>query len=207
MSDVNRSIPELVAMRQAQLHIKTVRGLYSRIPSGRDLVSYETFRKLANGEQRGAKDEKTIQTLALALGISERQVERALKIPPSYGHFGLPDRAQRLDPRERGVVLDVIDTILRAKGKGAASDDRKSEAQKTPDAPPHVVDVTPPPVRRRPVIRFPKPYDPDNPEIQDGQEAIAASTPSEREQRKIDERERRQEQRGEENQDRGGGRE
>lgn len=154
-------------------------------------------------------DPVTLNALAAGLGVDPRKLRRLAGLPAGeLGPWIPPDVSVSLTKAQRNALDDLIKAIV--SGEGESSVSTSKPRKKSPNrgaAGTHVVDVTPPPVRRRPVIRFPRPYDPDNPTVQDGQEETAASTPSEREQRKIDERERRQEQRGEENQDHGGGRE
>ena len=53
------------------------------------------------------------------LSVTEDVVREALAMPPTYGVWEIPPRAQALDPHERDVVMGVVDALLRAK-RGAA---------------------------------------------------------------------------------------
>lgn len=124
MDGVTESLPQLFSRRMGDLKVSTVRQLYQRLPQGDgvDRVTYETVRKLHNGEQRGSRDQRVPRDLALMLEVSENEIRSAMKMPPTFGEFELPPRAQALDPQERVVVMAVVDALLRAK--------RGSDAQK-----------------------------------------------------------------------------
>lgn len=124
---VTKSLPELISDRMADLGVESVRQLYNRLPNepGVQRVTYETVRKLYNGEQRGTRDERVPRDLALMLEVSENEVRAALAMPPAYGQFDLPPRAQGLAPQERDVVMAVVDALLRAR---RGTDAKKSGA-------------------------------------------------------------------------------
>lgn len=169
------NIPEPWASAMTAQNFVDGRG--SGRPSWRSLsketgVHPSTLSAMAAGTRTTSVD--VLQRVAHALRVDIQTVSgwanqvRALSEP-----YSPPDDANMLDDEERAAVDRIITLLARSKKRGS-SDGRQPDAQKTPDAPPHVVDVTQPPARRRPVIRFPRPYDPDNPEVQDGQERTAA---------------------------------
>ena len=131
---VNESLPELIARRQRDLGAAKVAELYRRLPDGEDRITYETVRKLANGEQRSAREPRVFRDLALILSVDESVVRLAMGVEPSYGEFEMPPRAQGLDHHERDVVLGVMDALLRAKRQGGQHEARHAEAEKTPQA-------------------------------------------------------------------------
>lgn len=131
MGAVAKSLPELFAKRMGELGTKSVRELYQRLPDDGDCVTYETVRKLYNGEQRGTRDERVPRDLALMLGVDENVVREAMSIPPTYGPWEIPPRAQSLDPDERDAVMGVIDALLRAKRTGGTERGGTHKAEKS----------------------------------------------------------------------------
>lgn len=118
MESVTETFPQLFHRRMGELHLKSVRDMWRRLPDDPDRISYETVRLLANGQQRTVNEQRVIDDLVLILGVDENQIRASLALPPSYGPWDLPPRAQVLDPQERTVVMSVVEALLRAKGVG-----------------------------------------------------------------------------------------
>ena len=98
------------------------------------LFSHTTAARVLNGSH-GMVDETTIGALAELLRV-EPNTLRALVDVSSHGlpAFVLPERANRLDERQRRAVLMMIDTLLASSGgKGAAAATRPRTRQ-TPAA-------------------------------------------------------------------------
>ena len=110
------SLQEMIRRVMREEGLDSVRALYRRLPDNKDRVTYETVRKLANGEQRGTRDPRVFRDLAIMLRVDENDVRTALNELPTYGDWELPPRAQSLNPDERATVMNVVDAILRAKG-------------------------------------------------------------------------------------------
>lgn len=119
--DVSESLQDLIRRIMREQDIDCVRSLYRRLPDAHDRVTYETVRKLANGEQRGTRDTRVFRDLAIMLRVDENDVRAAMGVPPTYGEWQLPPRAQSLNLDERAAVMGVVDAILRAKRVNAAS--------------------------------------------------------------------------------------
>lgn len=129
------SLPALIARRQKERGASSLRALYSLAELGDGGISYETLRRLSNGEQRGSRDPRVPRDLAVILGVSERIVREALAMEPDYGMWELPPRAQGLDARERDTVERVIDAILEAKRRGGTNDNRSAAPEKIDSGP------------------------------------------------------------------------
>lgn len=114
MDDVTESLPDLIGRRMKELGATSIRALHARLPDDDDRISPETVRLLRSGRQKDAGD-RTIRDLALMLGVSENEVRRALDLPPTYGPWQIPDRANVLTPKERTVVMSVIDALVSAR--------------------------------------------------------------------------------------------
>lgn len=111
---VTESLPDLIGRRMKELGASSIRALHARLPDDGDRISSETVRLLKNGQQKDAGD-RTIRDLALMLGVSENEVRQALDLPPTYGPWQIPERANVLTPRERTVVMSVIDALVSAR--------------------------------------------------------------------------------------------
>lgn len=118
---MSESLPDLIAKAMSRFGVQSVSALYRRLPKGDDRMTYETFRKLKTGEQRGSRDPRVVRDLQIILAESEATIRAALEIGPTYGPWELPPRAQGLNPQERKVVVEVIDTILLAKREGGTN--------------------------------------------------------------------------------------
>lgn len=125
---MTESVPELIARRMGELQITSLLALHRRLTDP-DSITYETVRNLANGKQRGTRDDRVIRDLAIMLAVDEATVREAVGADPTYGPWELPPRAQGLDPQEREVVISVVDALLRAKRAGG-NDGRQPEAEK-----------------------------------------------------------------------------
>jgi hypothetical protein len=75
------------------------------------LFSHGTAAKIVNGTH-GDVEENTIIGLARALQLPESAIRRALGLPAKQSPFVLPDRANRLNQRQRSTIIRVIDTML-----------------------------------------------------------------------------------------------
>lgn len=130
---MTESIPELFARRMAELSVPSLLALHRRLPEGADSITYETVRNLANGKQRGTRDDRVIRDLASMLAVDENDVRDAMGIEHSFGEWEMPARAQGLDSHEREIVISVVDALLRAKRTGGPSADRQFKAPKSDD--------------------------------------------------------------------------
>lgn len=139
VDDVTESLPQLIKRRQRELGDTSgdasLAQLYRRLPDGDDRITYETLRNLANGKQRGARGSRVPRDLAIILGVPESDIRESMGVPASHGPWELPQQAEMLDPEERGVVLGVVNALIRAKSgavgsKGGQLDDQQSEAEK-----------------------------------------------------------------------------
>lgn len=137
---MTESIPELIARRMAELQVTSLLALHRRLPQGHGSITYETVRNLANGKQRGTRDDRVIRDLASMLAVDENEVRDAMGIEHSFGEWEMPARAQGLDPHEREIVISVVDALLRAKRTGGSSADRQSKAQKNDNPTPSGAD-------------------------------------------------------------------
>lgn len=126
------SLPELIARRMGEQGITSLLALHKRLPEGGDSITYETVRNLANGKQRGTRDERVIRDLATILAVNENEVRDAMGVERTYGPWEMPARAQGLDPTEREVVIGMVDALLRAK-RGGSNEGRQPKAEKSPD--------------------------------------------------------------------------
>lgn len=79
------------------------------------LISPTHVSAIERGSTSNVRD-TTLDGLVVALGISDTAIRRAVGFTRNtMGPFKLPARADRLNERERKVVLALIDTILAAK--------------------------------------------------------------------------------------------
>lgn len=108
-------LPSIARRRMHDLGVHTLADLYRLVPADGNRASYETVRKILRGIQVTTRDPRVTHTLSIMLDIDPRDVAVALGSPPTYGDWVLPPRAQRLDPRERQVVMAVIDALIRAR--------------------------------------------------------------------------------------------
>lgn len=105
------TLQDLVADRRAELGL----SLRQAAEKSGGRVSHSTFGAIEHG-QRTRVDDTTIEGLAEALSVPLGRVRRAAglserQLPP----FVLPARADRLNARERRVVLAMIETLLAAR--------------------------------------------------------------------------------------------
>lgn len=118
MSDMN--LQRLVLDRLSELDL-SYRTAAAR---SRGMVSHTTIYKIATGKQdpRGLEDQ-TITGLALALGVSEPEVRRAIGFtnvqPPT--EFKLPAKANHLTPKERKAILSMIDAFIASREQDVAN--------------------------------------------------------------------------------------
>lgn len=79
------------------------------------LVSYATLNVIATGNHSGEISDRTLSGIALALDIPVRKVREAYGLqgvePPE---FQLPDRAKRLNVKQRKAVIAMVDAFLDA---------------------------------------------------------------------------------------------
>jgi hypothetical protein len=89
-------------------------------------VTYELLRRVeANGH--ATIGPKAVRTLATMLDVDENTIREAARQRPALGRFELPERADKLEPSERAVIVSVVDAILRAgEGRIGEQDDQES---------------------------------------------------------------------------------
>lgn len=97
---------EALSLREAHEAIKD--------KDGRAPVSYETTRQLFTGEHSGKISETTVDGLATMFDVAVSEITDAAGQRRRLGKFNLPRRADRLDDRERKVIVAVVDAILDA---------------------------------------------------------------------------------------------
>ena len=95
----------------------------------RGAITYETLRRMATGRQRSIRGDQTYEDLSTILRVSVDDVKSA---EAGYTPIGGWERYERLNAEERKAVEGVMDAILAAREAGGSSDDRQSEAQKSP---------------------------------------------------------------------------
>lgn len=80
------------------------------------LITSSTVHAVERGDRQTFEDD-TLDGLAKALDLPIDRVRKAAGVrrPDTDELFVLPRRAQRLNRRERQVVLDVVDALLEAK--------------------------------------------------------------------------------------------
>jgi transcriptional regulator with XRE-family HTH domain len=105
------TLAELLANRREQLGMST----RDVADSSAGLVSKTTVAAIESGTMRVVSD-RVLDGLAIALDLTPSRVysaahRRQQQLPP----FTVPDRADRLNARERKLVLSLIDTLLAAR--------------------------------------------------------------------------------------------
>jgi transcriptional regulator with XRE-family HTH domain len=110
------TLADLVARRRAELGMST--RAVERASGG--LVRHSSVGEIERG-MRSRPGERTLQGLARALRLPERQLREAARLGggPVGRPFVLPDRADRLTARERRLVLELVEVLLAAReGRG-----------------------------------------------------------------------------------------
>lgn len=103
------TLPELVAARRRELGLS-----YRDVSAGSGgLVSYSRVATIEAGEVSEISD-RVLEGLAAGLDLSLSRVRRAAGVPVRDRPFEIPARANRLNARERRLVLALIDTLLAA---------------------------------------------------------------------------------------------
>jgi transcriptional regulator with XRE-family HTH domain len=107
------SLAELVATRREELGL----SLRQAAEKSGGLVGPSTLNSIERGDSRQVTD-RVIAGIATGLDLPESRVRRAAGLsaqvlPP----FEVPARANRLNARERRLVLQLIDTLLAARGE------------------------------------------------------------------------------------------
>lgn len=103
-------LASLVTERRAELGI----SLREAADRSGGLVSKSQIAAIERGETTTVTD-KTVRGLALALDVPVPRVWAAAGVRPSrLRPFEVPERANRLNARERRLVLTLIDTLLAA---------------------------------------------------------------------------------------------
>lgn len=119
MSDVNETLQQLLDRRLREMGAHRGEPLslleaYNAIPGDHsDTVTYEVLRRVRQ-EGHTRIGDKAVRTIATMLDLDESVVRRAAGQRPKQGPFQLPARADKLNERERAVVLSVVDVILAA---------------------------------------------------------------------------------------------
>lgn len=118
------SIPDLIARRRRELGYRNLKQLHDAyLAAGPDrgkYLSYEILRQHSRGSA-GKLLDKTVTGLSLALDVHENEVRAAAGIPPTFGQWKPPKRADELDERQRNTVRRVIDELVRANRKAAGA--------------------------------------------------------------------------------------
>ncbi|MCO6661016.1 hypothetical protein KJZ00_09745 [Cutibacterium avidum] len=122
-------LQQLIADRQRDLGMSSLIATYraAHLPDGS--ITYETLRRIASGKQRAIREDRTYVDLAAILRVSVDDVKSA---EAGYTPVGGWKRYESLTDREKQAVEAVMDAILAAHDEGGSSDDRQSEAEKSP---------------------------------------------------------------------------
>ncbi|MCO6684765.1 hypothetical protein V7G09_04895 [Cutibacterium avidum] len=128
MDDVT-ALQRLIANRQRDLNAPSLIAMYRAANLPRGAITYETLRRMATGRQRSIRGDQTYEDLSTILRVSVDDVKSA---EAGYTPIGGWERYERLNAEERKAVEGVMDAILAAREAGGSSDDRQSEAQKSP---------------------------------------------------------------------------
>ncbi|MDU7935215.1 MAG: hypothetical protein E7J54_31945 [Pseudomonas aeruginosa] len=128
MDDVT-ALQRLIAQRQRDLNARSLIAMYRAANLPRGAITYETLRRMATGRQRSIRGDQTYEDLSTILRVSVDDVKSA---EAGYTPIGGWERYERLNAEERKAVEGVMDAILAAREAGGSSDDRQSEAQKSP---------------------------------------------------------------------------
>ena len=119
---MSESLSELVNRRLAEIGRRrggepiSLHAAWETLPPKQDgtpLVSYETVRRVHRAGHTKI-DTDTVDALALMLGVPADDVSMAAGQRVRLGRFTLPRRADKLDKKERKVVVAVIDAIIEA---------------------------------------------------------------------------------------------
>ncbi|WCC80063.1 hypothetical protein O6R08_00380 [Cutibacterium equinum] len=128
MDDVT-ALQRLIANRQRDLNAPSLIAMYRAANLPKGAITYETLRRMATGRQRSIRGDQTYEDLSTILRVSVDDVKSA---EAGYTPIGGWERYERLNAEERKAVEGVMDAILAAREAGGSSDDRRSEAQKSP---------------------------------------------------------------------------
>lgn len=135
---VSETLKELTQRRLAEIgrqrggEPQSLLSAWEELPeddNGKRAISYETARRVAEGDHTNIGD-KTANALATMLGVHVDDVLLAAGKRVRLGRFTLPERADRLDRKERKAVLAVVDAILDAAEGKAGTGDVANAAQK-----------------------------------------------------------------------------
>lgn len=109
-----QTLPELVAAKRAELGL----SLRQAAEKSQGMVSPSHLSYLERGINVDVSD-RILAGLSIALDIPLPKLRRAAGITPTVlPPFEVPERASRLSPRERRLVVELIDTLLAAHGEG-----------------------------------------------------------------------------------------
>lgn len=81
--------------------------------------TYEVFRRIRKGHTNIT--DATALALATMLDVHVDDVYAAAQIRPRLGRFEMPTRADRLDQRQRAVIMSMVDALLEA-GEAATTE-------------------------------------------------------------------------------------
>lgn len=104
------SLAELVAERREQLGM----SLRGAAEASGGLVSKTHLAAIETGETTAVSD-RMLRGIALALELPLGRVREAAGVRPALRPFSCPERADRLNARERRLVISLIDTLLAAR--------------------------------------------------------------------------------------------
>lgn len=112
-------LQDLVLRRLAELGVPGApMSIREATRRGRDLINYETLRKIARGEHSGVISDQSAEGLALAIEVPVAQVYQAARAPRPLTRWHWPPKFDRLDLDDRRVVEDVASALLRAHERG-----------------------------------------------------------------------------------------
>lgn len=104
------SLPELIRRRREQLGV----SLREAAERSDGMISHSRLGEIEGGGL-GAISDRLLEGIARGLDLHLSAVRAAAGVPPRVRPFVVPDRANRLNPRERRLVLELIDTLLAAR--------------------------------------------------------------------------------------------
>lgn len=122
VNDVTETLQQLLERRLRELGARrgrdtlSLREVWQTLPSdaaGKRPISYELVRRVRENGHTNISD-RAADAIATMLDVAVSDVLTAAGQRPRLGRFELPRRADRLNDRERDVVVSVVDAILQA---------------------------------------------------------------------------------------------
>lgn len=125
MDVVNETLQQLVDRRLREMGEERGRGeplslLEAYQAVAKPEATYEVFRRIQNEGHTKIKG-PTVRTLATMLKVDENEIRAAARQAPAGEPFVLPERAAKLTPEQRKIVLSLVDEFVASADAAAAS--------------------------------------------------------------------------------------